>query len=289
MHNPHVMKIVSVGLSWALMYIVPGVVSAVTTIACLGDSITAGSGASDKASTSYPPMLQQYLNEHRPGQYECINYGVGGKTVQKMGKADNGDPFSYWDAKAFKAVIKKSEEEVPDVVIMQFGTNDAKTQNWDEAMFMKDYTALINIFKEMNPTPKIYICIPPPLYRPFSKIRHDIVNQSLGRVIEAIGKRNEVQVVDWFKHLGGAALSRPHLFMTHSKELKWPNDGCHPNDIGYRVIARILCSKILGEKYKGISPDIDTEEDGADESMKSRLEVALEKDRKQLGYDYRAP
>ena len=66
-------------------------------------------------------------------------------------------------------------------------------------------------------------------------------------------------------------------------------DACHPNDIGYRVIARVLCSKILGEKYKGISPDIDTEEDGADESMKSRLEVALEKDRKQLGYDYRAP
>lgn len=268
-----------------------GRVSAVITVACLGDSITAGSGASDRKWTAYPAVLQQYLNEHSKGeeQYECINYGVGGKTVQKTGKADNGDPFSYWETSAFKAVMEKSAKEVPNIVILQFGTNDAKSQNWDEAMFMKDYSSLIGIFKEMNPAPKIYICIPPPLYRPFSKIRHDIVNQNLGRVIEAIGKRNDVQVVDWFQKLGGASLSRPHLFITPDKDLKWPNDGCHPNDTGYRVIARILCSTILGEKYKGIAPEVDSDRDGIDEAMKSRLEIVLEKDRKKIGYDYRSP
>ena len=263
--------------------------SAVITVACLGDSITAGSGASDKKLTAYPAVLQQYLNDHGEEQCKCINYGVGGKTVQRAGKADNGDPFSYWDSSAFKAVMEKSAEEVPNIVILQFGTNDAKSQNWDEATFMRDYSSLISIFKQMNPTPKIYICIPPPLYRPFSKIRHDIVNQNLGRVIEAIGKNNDVQVIDWFKKLGGASLTRPHLFLTPDRGFKWPNDGCHPNDTGYRVIARILCSTILGEKCKGVSPELDSEKDGIDEAMKSRLEIVLEKDRRRVGYDYRSP
>ena len=264
-------------------------VSAVITVACLGDSITAGSGASDKKSTAYPAVLQQYLNAHGEKRYECVNYGVGGRSIQRSGKADNGDPSSYWDTSAFKAVMNKATKEVPDIVILQFGTNDAKSQNWNEIEFMKDYGSMINIFKQMNPTPKIYICIPPPLYRPFSKIRHDIVNQHLGRVIKAIGERNDVEVVDWFEYLGGASLSRPHLFMVPDKVLQWPNDGCHPNDIGYRVIARILSSKILGNNYKGISPAIDSEEDGIDERMKSRLDILLERDRKKVGYDYRVP
>jgi hypothetical protein len=51
-------------------------------VACVGDSITFGSGAFDRNVTSYPPILESLLD---PKDYIVYNFGLGSSTVTKAG------------------------------------------------------------------------------------------------------------------------------------------------------------------------------------------------------------
>ena len=53
----------------------------------------------------------------------------------------------------------------PNVVIIMFGTNDSKKGNWDRNRFMLDYHKMIRSFQVLPSRPKIYLMIPPPLYK----------------------------------------------------------------------------------------------------------------------------
>ena len=55
-------------------------------VACIGNSITYGSGISDRPRDSYPSQLARMLGE----KWEVRNFGVGGRTLLKKG--DN----PYW-------------------------------------------------------------------------------------------------------------------------------------------------------------------------------------------------
>src|SRR5210317_670996 len=79
-------------------------------IACIGNSITYGSGMPDPASMSYPAQLQYWMGK----DYKVENFGVSGATLLKKGDKP------YWDEPAYK----KSLEFKPDIVIIKLGTND---------------------------------------------------------------------------------------------------------------------------------------------------------------------
>src|SRR5690348_3809700 len=85
-------------------------------IACIGDSITMGSGLANPAVESYPGRLQRLLGTN----YVVRNYGLSGRTLLKEGD------FPYWTESAFT----QSKNWAPDIVIIQLGTNDSKPQNW---------------------------------------------------------------------------------------------------------------------------------------------------------------
>jgi lysophospholipase L1-like esterase len=226
-------------------------------VLCVGDSITAGSGASDNRFTSYPPLLERFLNEydHEGNRYITRNFGVGGTTITKFSLTDDGKrSASYWETKEYRHAVK---ETGASIVIIAFGTNDAK--NWNEKIFIKNYIEFINIFKNSTIVQRqIYLFVPPPLYLPvISTMRPDIVNYVLPSAIRRITELTNVQLIDIFKRMGGTKLSRPHLFINETKKLKPPNDGCHPNDRGYRVIALTASEAILKHNYKGISSDIE--------------------------------
>jgi len=55
-------------------------------IACVGDSITEGSGLTSPATQSYPARLQRLLGTN----YNVRNFGVSGRTLLKQGD------FPYW-------------------------------------------------------------------------------------------------------------------------------------------------------------------------------------------------
>ena len=73
-------------------------------VACIGDSITQGSGAA--AGKSYPSQLQEMLGE----QWKVFNFGVSGRTLLKKGD------YPYWNEKAYRDALKSA----PDVVIINY-------------------------------------------------------------------------------------------------------------------------------------------------------------------------
>ena len=62
-------------------------------IACIGNSITEGVGASSGSAT-YPSVLQRDLGTEK---YEVSNFGASGRTLMKNGKEFDGTASSYWD------------------------------------------------------------------------------------------------------------------------------------------------------------------------------------------------
>lgn len=89
-------------------------------VACVGDSITAGT-----CSTigGYPAILQGDLG----AGYHVANFGVHGATVQQGGHCESGDKAgscSFWGSRD----LAQAFAFLPDIVILQFGTNDAKVR-----------------------------------------------------------------------------------------------------------------------------------------------------------------
>lgn len=106
----------------------------VINVACLGDSITAGN-----TNYNWPMYLQEYLNylgTQDGNTYVVHNHGKGGAACHYV-EEEVGDPnwgwstvidedgdnkaYFYYDDKAYRTAF----EYVPDVVLIQFGTNDA--------------------------------------------------------------------------------------------------------------------------------------------------------------------
>ena len=86
------------------------------TVGCLGDSITAGIGASNVSTTAYPAVLQAQLG----ADFIVYNFGHSAATMQR--NVSEGPP--YWDTAEFATATALS----PDVVVLMLGTNDAKVR-----------------------------------------------------------------------------------------------------------------------------------------------------------------
>ena len=128
-----------------------------TKVACVGDSITAGYLSS--CGLTYPNQLQTLFGE----KYNVSNYGSGGKTMLKASHLPTGDKASYWATQQY-AEARASRS---DIVVLMLGTNDAKGDRWNlSAVALPiDYVAMAHSFLSLKPAPKLYLMVPPPLYR----------------------------------------------------------------------------------------------------------------------------
>ena len=205
-------------------------------IACVGDSITKGSGASQISLTSYPSLLQNYFNHT---DYHIYNFGYGGATVIK------NTTNSYWNTTLYRDALNSD----PNIVIILLGTNDAKESNWNENLFIHDYKLLIQSFQSLSTNPKIYICTTPPAYsNGLFGIQQKIINEKLSNIIENIAIDSNLRIIDLFNHLGGNKLYKKYLFINESIPLYTKkNDGIHPNDYGYLEISHAIAVTIIGE------------------------------------------
>jgi lysophospholipase L1-like esterase len=203
-----------------------------SVIACVGDSITKGSGASNRSVTAYPALLQEHIGFRH---FNVINFGVGSTMVTK------GRNESYMSTKEYESSLAAA----PEIVILQFGTNDAKKGCWDSKKFVEDYTAMINSYRELSSKPLVLVCIPPPSYSNSSiyGIQENIVNAEIPRIVPEVVERTGAILVDNFAALGGKSLRQPDMFVNKTIPFGvWPNDGIHPNDVGYKAIANNIAS-----------------------------------------------
>lgn len=186
----------------------------ITHLACIGDSITYGSGLKDRNRDSYPAQLARLLGD----QWEVKNYGVSGTTMMKQGDR----PFE--DRKEYQAAL----DSKPEVVVIALGTNDSKPQNVEKNPddFVPSYREMISKFRAANPNVKIYACLPPPAFPESWGIRDRIITETIIPMIQKVAKEEHVSIIDLHTPLKDEAAVFP--------------DKVHPNPEGARLMAKII-------------------------------------------------
>ncbi len=224
-------------------------------IACIGASITEGAGADNFYTESYPAQLQNALN----GQYNVINYGNSGKTVRE----DLGDVawLKQYQWQGVQAIV-------PDIAILNIGTNDSKTSNdpvstYDS--FYEAYKYLIDQLLAVNPDMEIIICTVPYAYTGIWDINNDNIKNIIAPVQRDIAEEFGYTLIDLYEY----SQNKSFLF----------NDGVHPGTRGYEMFVKIIMKALLegedalteefiasinaeyNDKISGISASIVTSDD----------------------------
>ena len=214
--------------TWFLvMLIVCGLTAAAAAelVACIGDSITYGSGISDRMKDGYPAQLQRLLRQY-DRNWQVGNFGVSGATLLHRGDKPYVRESAYNDARAYN----------PDIVIIKLGTNDSKPQNWQyKEDFVADYSAMIDVFRGLPSRPKVWICKPVPAFQITWGITPEIIRDEILPLVERISREKDVPVIDLYTALLGAG----HLFP----------DNIHPNAEGAGVMAKTIAAYLLGVRF----------------------------------------
>lgn len=182
-------------------------------VACVGNSITFGSGVRNRNRDSYPSVLSRMLGD----AYWVRNFGLGGRTM--MNKADR----PYMNEKIYKDALAFN----PNIVVIKLGTNDSKSFNWKHKDgFMKDAQMMIDSFKALPSHPKIYLCYPSKAYQVGNNINDDIISKEIIPMIKKVAKKNNLPVIDLHTAMDGM----PQFFP----------DRVHPNEEGAKVMAKTV-------------------------------------------------
>ncbi len=188
----------------------------VIRIACVGDSITYGAGIEGRETNSYPAQLAQMLGS----RFDVRNFGRSGATLLKAGD------LPYWTTDEFKGAT----EFQPDVVIIKLGTNDTKPQNWKgKKKFIEDYRALVDHFKGLKSKPKLWACLPVPVYGDQWGINAKTLDEVIEATQEACDK-SKVPLID----LNDALTGHPEMFP----------DKIHPDAKGAALMAKTVYQAI---------------------------------------------
>ena len=204
----------------------PSKYSSPIKVACIGNSITYGSGIPDRPRDSYPSQLGRMLGD----KWEVHNFGVGGRTLLKKGD------FPFWNEEAWT----QAKAFLPDIVIIKLGTNDTKPQNWKySGEFLSDYRAMVKELKALSSHPKIYLCKPVPAYARRWGINDSIIVHGVIPSVEKLSKEENLPVIDLYTALSGKAALFP--------------DQIHPNPEGAGLMAQTIYKALTGKDASLVS------------------------------------
>lgn len=192
-------------------------------VACVGDSITFGSGVEERETNAYPAVLGRLLGE----AYEVRNFGVSGATAQKQGDK----PYRTLDA------FKEASAFEPQIVVIKLGTNDSKPHNWRGAEpYEADLRALVEHFQRLPHEPRVFLCTPVPVYKDAFTIRESVVRDEVVPAVRRVAERAKTPVIDLYAALSNAADAFP--------------DGVHPNAAGAKKIAETVAKAVTEAKVE---------------------------------------
>ncbi|WP_282073636.1 GDSL-type esterase/lipase family protein [Polaribacter atrinae] len=201
--------------------------SQIIKVACIGDSVTYGSGIENREDNSYPEQLQQLLGS----SYRVKNFGYPGATMLKKGHKP------YWE----KSEFKKSQEFTPNIVIIHLGLNDQGNNNWPKHKdeFESDYLDMITVYKKLPSKPKVIICKMTPTFSGHHWFEEGMREnfKEIQSKIEEIAAKSSVEVIDLHEPL----YRYPELFP----------DNLHPTKEGAKIISKKVYGAIKGD-YGGL-------------------------------------
>lgn len=196
-------------------------------IACVGDSITYGSGVAGRETNSYPAVLGQLLGP----AFETQNFGVSGATLLKKGDKP------YWTLPALREVL----DYQPDAIVLKLGTNDTKPQNWQHgAEFAGDLRELITVFRALPSRPLLWLCLPVPVLETRWGINQATLKDEIIPALERVAEEYQLPVIDLYDALS----EHPEMFP----------DKIHPNVEGARVMAEVVAAALTGDNYTKLLP-----------------------------------
>ena len=188
-------------------------------VACIGDSITFGHGVHDRRTNCYPAVLGRLLGE----KFHVRNFGVSAATLLKKGDKP------YWKLRAFKLAT----DFAPHALVIKLGTNDSKPQNWrHKAEFAADLRAMIDHFAKLPSHPRIWLCLPVPVYRTRWGINEETVKGKIIPIIKQVAAEASLPTIDLHAALSG----HPELFP----------DNIHPNAAGAALMAQAVHAALTG-------------------------------------------
>lgn len=220
-------------------------------VACLGNSITFGSGLDNRSTESYPSQLKQLLGIN----YEVRNYGVPGTTMLKDNSTDDEadqEHWSYWEPHEHSKDVGGLEEFQkalawePNIVIIKFGTNDARGAIWPSTAndgrnnFFKTYVEFIDAFKALPTKPTIYICYPIPFYkleRSADREQARVIREEVIPLVKQIALHADVKLIDLHSLFVNKDVDQ--YYLTNE------NDYVHPNAAGAALIAQEVYKTII--------------------------------------------
>ncbi|WEK17622.1 MAG: GDSL-type esterase/lipase family protein [Candidatus Pedobacter colombiensis] len=202
-------------LFWGLFFIVGhSFAQSKIRITCIGNSITFGSGLTNRAQESYPAQLQALLG----AGYEVLNFGVSGATMLKKGNKP------YWNTPEYQKALLSN----PNLVFIKLGTNDSKVVNRPMmGDFEQDYHDMIRSFRELPSHPRVVLLLP---VKAFSDEKFGIsgtyLKETMIPMIQKVAYDEKLAILDLYS-----------LFADKEELLA---DKIHPNAVGAGFIASRL-------------------------------------------------
>lgn len=197
-------------------------------VACVGNSITYGTGIEDREHFSYPVQLQQMLGNG----YVVGNFGKPGATLLYKGHRPYVEQTEFKEALRFKG----------DIAVIHLGINDTDPRNWpnyrDE--FVKDYLSIMDSLRAANPKVRFILARMTPIadrhprFQSGTKQWHDEIQTA----IETVARVSGAELIDF-----------------HEPLYPYPNllpDAIHPNPEGAGILAKTVYGGITGN-YGGLS------------------------------------
>ena len=198
-----------------------------TKIACIGNSVTYGTGVEGRETSAYPAVLQRMLGE----KYTVGNFGRSGATLLKKGFR----PFNRTEE--FKAALSFR----PDIAVIHLGLNDTDPRVWPDFRdeFISDYLWLIDTLRSCG-TQEFYIARLSPIFnghRRFKAGTRDWYWQ-IQEMIDEVASLSGATLIDFYTPLK----NRPDLLP----------DNLHPDAHGAVILAETVSSAVTGN-YGGLT------------------------------------
>ena len=211
-----------------LLFLLPLSARRTIKVACVGNSITYGTGVANREQNAYPVVLQRLLGKG----YQVENFGKPGATLLRHGHRP------YFDQPEFRAALQFR----PDIAVIHLGINDTDPRNWpnyrDE--FIPDYLALIDSLRAVNPHVRILVARLTPI-----GVDHPRFDSGTRKwreeISQAVQQVAEIARVEWIDFYAPLV---PHP--------DWLPDAVHPDARGAEVLAKVAYSGITG-RYGGLS------------------------------------
>ena len=238
-------------------------------VACVGDSLTQGVGASNVGKMAYPAKLQVKLG----AEYAVTNLGLHQRSLMEGPfESSWGTNVPFTVSEQYKALVGNTW----DVVVVMLGTNDAdiRPEKFDTKQFATDYTHLLTKIKSLGRggvPPKVFLMSPPPFPRCVTKVNPTsggpkrqpyIINELFPVMLPDVASGNGVQFIDMYHKLNPNPNSPwtevfPYDCMSETtspicKSFCVGDDchGVHLNDAGYDVMAETVAGNVRDLKVR---------------------------------------